>query len=157
MVVQLQQWLLTNGTKLQHSLKGYTPYSDAQVFNGGSRDIAFVDQLSDQEKEVYIEKINLLNKKKNFGGSIRDVSINFDTATGKDFVQDLKSIKSVTSRAFDLLYANYNYQKFNLCDWVIEPKELANYSTFETNKTKMDTIFEIGYNEAKKSFQELNL
>ncbi len=71
--------------------------------------------------------------------------------------KDLKSIKSVTSRAFDLLYANYNYQKFNLCDWVIEPKELANYSTFETSKTKMDTIFEIGYNEAKKSFQELNL
>lgn len=71
--------------------------------------------------------------------------------------KDLKSIKSVTSRAFDLLYANYNYQKFNLCDWVIEPKELANFSTFETSKTKMDTIFEIGYNEAKKSFQELNL
>ncbi|MCL9769678.1 patatin-like phospholipase family protein [Flavobacterium sp. HXWNR69] len=71
--------------------------------------------------------------------------------------KDLKSIKSVTSRAFDLLYANYNYQKFNLCDWVIEPKELANYSTFETSKTKMDTIFEIGYNEAKKSFEELNL
>ena len=38
---------------------------------------------------------------------------------------------------------NYNYQKFNLCDWVIEPKELANFSTFETSKTKMDAIFEI--------------
>ena len=71
--------------------------------------------------------------------------------------KDLKSIKAVTSRAFDLLYANFNYQKFNLCDWVIEPKELTNYSTFETRKTKMDTIFEIGYNAAKKSFQELNL
>lgn len=71
--------------------------------------------------------------------------------------KDLKSIKSVTSRAFDLLYANNNYQKFNLCDLVIEPKELANYSTFETSKTKMNTIFEIGYNEAKKSFQELSL
>ncbi|UGS21317.1 patatin-like phospholipase family protein [Flavobacterium cyclinae] len=71
--------------------------------------------------------------------------------------KDLKSIKSVTSRAFDLLYANYNYQKFNNCDWVIEPKELANFSTFETSKSKMDTIFEIGYNEAKKSFQKLNL
>ena len=71
--------------------------------------------------------------------------------------KDLKSIKSVTSRAFDLLYANYNYQKFNLCDWVIEPKELANFSTFETSKTKMDAIFEIGYNEAKKSFQNLDI
>lgn len=68
--------------------------------------------------------------------------------------KDLKSIKSVTSRAFDLLYANCNYQKFNLCDWVIEPKELANYSTFETNKLKMDTLFEIGYNEAKKTLEK---
>jgi NTE family protein len=71
--------------------------------------------------------------------------------------KDLKSIKSVTSRAFDLLYANYNYQKFNLCDWIIEPKELANFSTFETSKTKMDAVFEIGYNEAKKSFQNLDI
>lgn len=68
---------------------------------------------------------------------------------------DLKTIKSVTSRAFDLLYAHGNYQKFNLCDWVIEPKELANYSTFETNKNKMDIIFELGYLDAQKSFIEL--
>ncbi|UGS23447.1 patatin-like phospholipase family protein [Flavobacterium channae] len=70
---------------------------------------------------------------------------------------DLKSIKGVTTRAFDLLYANYNYQKFNLCDLVIEPKDLANYSTFETNKSKMDTLFKIGYDEAKKSFENLAL
>lgn len=69
--------------------------------------------------------------------------------------KDLKSIKSVTTRAFDLLSAHGNYQKFSLCDWVIEPKELANFSTFETNKTKMDAIFEIGYQAAKSSFKEL--
>jgi len=71
--------------------------------------------------------------------------------------KDLTSIKSVTSRAFDLLYANNNYQKFNLCDLVIEPKELANYSTFETSKSKMDLIFKIGYSEAKKAFEDLAL
>ena len=71
--------------------------------------------------------------------------------------KDLKSIKAVTSRAFDLLAAQGNYQKFSLCDWVIEPKELANYSTFETNKSKMKTIFEIGYNEAKNTFEEITL
>ena len=71
--------------------------------------------------------------------------------------KDLKSIKSVTTRAFDLLSAQGNYQKFNLCDWVIEPKELANFSTFETNKLKMDRIFEIGYQAAKTSFEEKNL
>lgn len=71
--------------------------------------------------------------------------------------KDLKSIKSVTTRAFDLLSAHGNYQKFSLCDWVIEPRELANFSTFETNRIKMDRIFEIGYQAAKTSFEELNL
>ena len=70
--------------------------------------------------------------------------------------KDLKSIKSVTTRAFDLLSAHGNYQKFSLCDWVIEPKELANFSTFETNKAKMDDIFKIGYQAAKSSFEEMN-
>lgn len=71
--------------------------------------------------------------------------------------KDLKSIKSVTTRAFNLLSAQGNYQKFNLCDWVIEPKELATFSTFETNKLKMDKIFDIGYQAAKASFKEMNL
>lgn len=70
--------------------------------------------------------------------------------------KDLNSIKAVTTRAFNLLSAQGNYQKFSLCDWVIEPKDLANYSTFETNKTKMKAIFDIGYTEAKNSFAEIN-
>lgn len=70
--------------------------------------------------------------------------------------KDLNSIKAVTTRAFDLLSAHGNYQKFSLCDWIIEPKELSKYSTFETNKLKMDAIFNIGYEEAKKSFAVLN-
>lgn len=69
--------------------------------------------------------------------------------------KDLRSIKSVTTRAFDLLSAQGNYQKFNLCDWVIEPLALASFSTFETNKLKMDSIFEIGYQAAKESFKNL--
>lgn len=76
----------------------------------------------------------------------------------QDIVEkDLNSIKAVTTRAFDLLSAQGNYQKFGLCDLVIEPKELSKYSTFETNKTKMDTIFKIGYEEAKKTINELNV
>lgn len=71
--------------------------------------------------------------------------------------KNLNSIKSVTYRALELLTANSNLQKFNHCDLIIEPKELVRFSTFETNKTKMDAIFEIGYNEAKKSFEHLDL
>jgi len=69
--------------------------------------------------------------------------------------KDLNSIKAVTSRAFDLLTAHSNMQKFNLCDWVIEPKELATFGTFETQKEKMHQIFEIGYQAAKTSYDDL--
>jgi NTE family protein len=46
----------------------------------------------------------------------------------------------VTTRAFDILSANTNTQKFNICEWLIEPTELSMYSTFEMNKAKMDII-----------------
>ncbi len=68
--------------------------------------------------------------------------------------KDLNSIKAVTSRAFDLLTANTTMQKFTLCDWVIEPEELSKYGTFETNKIKMEIIFNHGYEAAKKSFPD---
>lgn len=71
--------------------------------------------------------------------------------------KDLNSIRAVTTRAFDILSANSNMQKFNICEWVIEPKELSIYSTFEMNKAKMDAIFKIGYEAAKSSFDKLNL
>lgn len=70
--------------------------------------------------------------------------------------KDLNSIKAVTTRAFDLLSANHIIQKFNFCDWIIEPEELGVYSTFETNKTIMQKIFNIGYEAAKKSYSSLN-
>lgn len=69
--------------------------------------------------------------------------------------KNLNSIKSVTYRALELLTANSSFQKFNYCDLIIEPKELASFSTFETNKSKMDAIYKIGYDEAKKSFEKL--
>lgn len=71
--------------------------------------------------------------------------------------KDLNSIKAVTSRAFDLLTANTTMQKFTLCDWVIEPEELCKFGTFETNKIKMEIIFNHGYEAAKRSFSEFKL
>lgn len=70
-------------------------------------------------------------------------------------LSDLRSIKSVTTRAYDLLSASSNMQKISLCDWIISPDELALYSTFETNRNKMDEIFYIGYESAKKSYESL--
>ncbi|WP_413999533.1 patatin-like phospholipase family protein [Flavobacterium sp. W1B] len=71
--------------------------------------------------------------------------------------KDLNSIRSVTNRAFDILSENSNSQKFNFCDWIIEPKELSVFSTFETNKLKMDSIFNLGYQAAKNTYEKQNL
>lgn len=68
---------------------------------------------------------------------------------------ELKTIKSITTRAFDLLTANSSLSKFHDCDWLIQPDALSAYSTFETSKTKMDAIFKIGYEAAKTSYQNL--
>lgn len=70
---------------------------------------------------------------------------------------NLNSLKAVTSRAFNLLSANGDYQKFKLCNWLIQPHELAAFNTFETNKVKMEAIFTIGYEAAKSSFAELSV
>lgn len=71
--------------------------------------------------------------------------------------KDLSSIKAVTARAFDLFSAHSNTNKFNICDWVIQPEELAKFGTFETSKAKMDEIFRIGYESAQKSYEEHRL
>lgn len=66
----------------------------------------------------------------------------------------LNSIKSITIRAFDLLSFRIEQPKFALCDWFICPQKLSAYGTFENKRTRMDDIFEIGYNEAKATFTD---
>lgn len=68
--------------------------------------------------------------------------------------ENLTSIKAVTIRAYELMTRMQNARQGQLCDWLIEPKELNMYSTFERSKKKMDEIYELGYNTAKESFTE---
>lgn len=68
----------------------------------------------------------------------------------------LNSIKAVTARSFDLLFGNSSVHKFSNCHWIIQPEALTRFGTFETNKNKMDEIFEIGYHETKESFMKLD-
>jgi NTE family protein len=63
--------------------------------------------------------------------------------------------KAVTSRAFDILSANSSAE-IQYLRWVIEPKELTLYSTFEMNKLKMDAIL-ISDMRQRKSYEKLNL
>lgn len=66
---------------------------------------------------------------------------------------DLNSIKSVVSRAYDLLSYRTEFHKFSSCDWFITSKKLAQYGTFERKPDRLKAIFDIGYNAAKDSYE----
>lgn len=65
---------------------------------------------------------------------------------------ELKSIMAVTSRAYDLMSSQVEISKAASCDWFINPAPLISYNMFEGKKTRMQEIFEIGYSEAKETF-----
>lgn len=67
----------------------------------------------------------------------------------------LHSIKSVAIRAFEIMMMQNAASQNELCDWHILPERLAEYSTFETSKKRMEEIFIIGYEEAKKEFDKI--
>lgn len=66
----------------------------------------------------------------------------------------LNSIKAVSTRAYELLSHSVENYKFKDCDWLISPKDLSNYGMFESKKTRMDELFQIGYCEAEKTFPD---
>jgi len=68
--------------------------------------------------------------------------------------KQLSTIKSVTFRAYEIMLMHSSAASREYCDWYIEPKKLIEYNTFETKKTRMDEIFEIGYQEAKSSYEQ---
>lgn len=69
-------------------------------------------------------------------------------------VNDLKTIRSVTTRAYELLSHRTEIYKFAFCDWFITSKKLSKYGIFERNPQRLEEIFNIGYDEAKRSFNE---
>ncbi len=65
----------------------------------------------------------------------------------------LRSIKSITIRSFEVMMMHNAQPYKHLTDWYVEPEKLSNYFTFETSKQRMSEIFDIGYLDAKESFQ----
>ncbi|WP_027382123.1 patatin-like phospholipase family protein [Epilithonimonas caeni] len=69
-------------------------------------------------------------------------------------LNDLRSIRSVTTRAYELLSHRTEIYKFAFCDWFITSKKLSKYGTFERRPQRLKEIFQIGYEEAKRTFSE---
>lgn len=82
------------------------------------------------------------------------IGVNVSPIVSTD-LSKLKSIKNVAIRAFEIMSTQNAHAQNDLCDWYIEPQKLVNYSIFETNRKKMDEIFEVGYEEAKRTFEKL--
>lgn len=71
-------------------------------------------------------------------------------------LDDLKTIKAITSRAYELMSHRTEIYKFSYCDWFITSQKLAQYGTFERKSNRLDEIFEIGYQAAQSSYDESN-
>lgn len=69
-------------------------------------------------------------------------------------IDDLKSIKSIVSRSYDLLSYRIEKVKFEYCDWFISSQKFSSFGIFERRKERLEEIFAIGYETAKESFEE---
>ncbi len=65
----------------------------------------------------------------------------------------LNSAIEVTQRAFALSLHFDSIMKFGACDWVIAPKKLSTFGTFEMGRA--EEIFEIGYFETLQHIEEI--
>ncbi|MBD8082139.1 patatin-like phospholipase family protein [Chryseobacterium caseinilyticum] len=69
-------------------------------------------------------------------------------------INDLKSIKAIVSRSYDLLSYRVEKIKFDYCDWLITSQQFSSYGTFERKKNRLEELFDIGYQAAKESYEE---
>lgn len=70
-----------DGTGFSHDISGYSPAGNAEALNGGSRQIALDELLTEKEKEIYTTKRTEINNKVNFKGNISTFSLNFNQNT----------------------------------------------------------------------------
>lgn len=69
-------------------------------------------------------------------------------------ISDLKTIKSIVSRSFDLFSYRVEKAKFDHCDWFISSQDLSPFGNFERKKDRLEQMYHIGYEAAKNSFAE---
>ncbi len=72
-------------------------------------------------------------------------------------IEDLNTIKAITTRAYELMSHRTEIYKFSYCDWIITSKKLSSYGTFERKANRLEEIFEIGYAAAKDSYESFTV
>lgn len=66
---------------------------------------------------------------------------------------EVKGMKAIAERAFRLGIAQNVEESKKICDFVIEPPEARNFSTFNFNRT--EEIYRMGYNETEKLIMKI--
>ena len=69
--------------------------------------------------------------------------------------KNLRTIKSVVSRSYDLLSYRNEFHKFSYCDWFITSNKLSQYGMFDRKDEVLKEIFAIGYKAARDSFDPM--
>ena len=67
-------------------------------------------------------------------------------------VNDINSTAALVERAYLIIRASATRSKFSDCDVLIDPPQLNHYRILDRSKT--DVIFQLGYEVAKRKFQE---
>jgi NTE family protein len=67
--------------------------------------------------------------------------------------EEVKGLKTIAERAFRLGIAQNVEDSKRICDFVIEPPEARNFSTFDFNKA--EEIYKVGYKETEKQIMKL--
>jgi NTE family protein len=67
--------------------------------------------------------------------------------------EEVKGLKAIAERAFRLGIAQNVEDSKRICDFVIEPPEARNYSTFAFNK--VEEIYQVGYDTTVKQIMKL--
>lgn len=83
------------------------------------------------------------------------IGVNLDR--GSDFkpASEFAFLPQVAWRAIDIMMAQNASAQNHLCDWLIHPHEIGQFSTFELNTKRFDELFELGYNSAKNQFDSI--
>ncbi|KQT17636.1 patatin [Chryseobacterium sp. Leaf404] len=71
-------------------------------------------------------------------------------------INDLKTIKAIVSRSYDLLSYRVEKIKFDYCDWLITSQDFSSYGTFERKKNRLEELFNIGYKSAENSYDQVS-
>ena len=98
----------------------------------------FIDVTTSREEYVYLDRSGLLDKKLTIFGSF--VSMFKDVT-----IEEMSNPIKLVNRAGKLVINAKAVSQFELCDHILAPKVLSNYSLFDTKSMKK--IYEIGYHE----------